>query len=151
MALHHSAKTATGQQNAGKLLHGSDIPKQFDGVVVKVKAIREAPANFRSPYIVDFAEPLPYGCKAWGVNWTNAEIISQKIGDDLEAIIGKRMFLKKVRVNNPATDEEVWSLMVAKIEGERAAESKVSAAGKTKKDVKASKIAEGVSEKDLPF
>ncbi len=132
-----------------RLLHGSDVPKQFDGVVVKVKEVRKAPANFNSPFIIDFAEPLPYGCQSWALNVTNAVILSRKIGDDLEAINGRRLYLKKIQVNNPATGELVTSLEVSKVEGEKA--PKVDTTAKKAKDAKPPKVSEGIKESDLPF
>jgi len=132
-----------------KLLHGSDIPKQFDGVVVKVKTVRDSPANFNAPFILDFDEPFPYGCKSWAMNMTNAAIAASKVGDDPDALIGKRIYLKIIMTDNPKTGDVVRSLTIAKIEGEKAA--RVDTTAKKPKLEKAPKTSEGITEKDLPF
>lgn len=132
------------------LLHGSDIPKQFDGVVVKVKLVRKGPANFKAPFIIDFDEPLPYGCKSWAMNITNVAIAAEKIGDDLEKLQGRRIYLKKVKVDNPASGEVVDSLNIAKIEGEKAPRVDTKPEKKAARE-KPPKIAEGITEKELPF
>jgi len=149
MPLSASSALQGGLKNP--LLHGSDIPAKFDGVVARVDKVRLAPANFKAPFIIDFAEPLPYGCKSWAVNQTNVAILAEKIGDDLEALNGKRIYLKKILVDNPATNETVFSLNVAKVEGEKAPPAKkIDTKAKKAKDAKTATV-EGISEKDLPF
>lgn len=145
-----SANTALSGGLKNTLLHGSDIPAKFDGVVARVKEIRQAPANFRAPFIIDFAEPLPYGCRSWPINMTNTAILAEKIGDDLSVITGKQIYLKKIKVENPQTGEEVYSLTIGKVEGEKAAKVDTKAT-KGKKSAKEARTVEGISEKDLPF
>jgi hypothetical protein len=147
MALSASAALQGGYKT--KLLHGSDIPEKLDGVIVKVLKIRPAPQTFRSPYILDFTEPLPYGCSSWGLNMTNTAILAEKVGDDLEAVNGKRVYLKKFRVENPQTGETVWSLNIERVEGERKTPAK---AAKAKPDKgKQPRSAEGIRDADVPF
>ena len=40
------------------MLHGSDLPQKVSSVTITVKELREAPANFNSPAIIDLAEPV---------------------------------------------------------------------------------------------
>lgn len=145
-----ASETLQGQGGLkNPLLHGSDIPKQFEGVLIRVKAIRKSPANFKAPFIVDFEEPYPYGCKSWAMNSTNVAIAAEKIGDNLEKLVGKKMYLKCITTNNPATEETVRSLNIGRIEGERVA--RIDTVAKKKSDGKKAKTCEGISEKDLPF
>jgi hypothetical protein len=133
------------------LLHGSDVPAKFEGVAARVEKIRIAPTTFKAPFIIDFAEPLPYGCKSWAVNQTSVAVLAEKIGDDLEVLNGKRIYLKCCQAENPQTGEIVRSLCVGKVEGERATPARKVDVKAKKIDAKQQKTLEGINEKDLPF
>jgi hypothetical protein len=106
--------------DAPPLLHGSDLPKKVDSVVIIVKEIRTAPDNFSSIAIIDFTKPV-YEKESFAVNKTNMRALMEKLdipGDaemyDLnEELAGKKITLTKVMVNNPKTNKMGPSLFVA--------------------------------------
>lgn len=102
------------------LLHGTDLPKNVNSVVIVVKELRTAPDNFGSIAILDLARPV-YDCEAWAVNKTNLRALLEKFGVNEDAEIeelsakmeGKKLTLNKVMVNNPQTKKMGPSLFVA--------------------------------------
>jgi len=103
------------------LLHGEDLPRNVQSVKVKVADIREAPANFNSPAILDFTNEV-YGKSAMALNISNLEALARKLGfkDPREADLdqirerarGKTIELFVVRVNNPKLGKIVRSLAI---------------------------------------
>lgn len=96
------------------LLHGSDLPRSATSIKVKVTGVREAPAGFNSPLILDL-EPVKTtnGDKsAWAVNKTNLRALAEKFGDDLSKVEGKSFTLYVGVVNNPKTNKTTRSLFV---------------------------------------
>lgn len=102
------------------LLHGTDLPKNVNSVVIVVKELRTAPDNFGSIAILDLARPV-YDCEAWAVNKTNLRALLEKFSVNEDAEIeelsakmeGKKLTLNKVMVNNPQTKKMGPSLFVA--------------------------------------
>jgi hypothetical protein len=102
------------------VLHGTDLPAKVSSVTVICKELRLAPDNFKSIAILDFMKPV-YECEAWAVNKTNMRALLEKFRlteedefEDLAAkIVGKKITLTRVIVNNPQTKKMVPSLFVA--------------------------------------
>lgn len=98
------------------MLHGSDVPTKIRSVTIKVKDVREPPKGFKSICILDI-DPV-YECEAFAVNKTNNEILLDKFGltenDDIpdlkKKIVGKKLTLIVVMVNDPTKDEMVRGL-----------------------------------------
>lgn len=100
------------------MLKGSDVPKNITKFKIKIGALREAPLNFKSPFIIDLAEAV-YGKEAFAVNITNLRALAEMAGLDPETAdcdtVGKKMKGKTVQVyismtNNPQTKKMVRSL-----------------------------------------
>jgi len=102
------------------MLHGSDLPQKVSSVTITVKELREAPANFNSPAIIDLAEPV-YGKEAFAVNMTNLRRLAGAVGfDDPDAadfeqvrarVLKKKKFkLVVALVNNPKINKMTRSL-----------------------------------------
>lgn len=102
------------------LLKGSDLPPKQSSVVIVVKDLREAPDNFASIAIIDFAKDV-FGKGAWAVNKTNMRAIMEKFGIDEDAefshvaakLRGKKITLVKVKVNDPKQKKIVDSLFIS--------------------------------------
>ena len=61
------------------MLHGEDLPKTQNKIRVKIKELREAPANFKSPAILDFAEEV-FGKQTMAINITNLRALARLAG-----------------------------------------------------------------------
>lgn len=102
------------------LLHGSDLGKKETSVTIKIKDLREAPANFASIAIIDL-ETEVHGKGAWAVNKTNMRAIMDKFSfdEDMEfsevaqRLRGKKLTLSRVMVNDPKKKTMVPSLFVS--------------------------------------
>lgn len=99
---------------AAPILKGSDLNKNEHTVKVKVKGVREAPKNFKSPIILDIAEN--HEKTAWCPNWTSLKNLEKQYGDDLDNLVGKTLPLNKVLANNPSTGKMVWTLYYGEVE-----------------------------------
>jgi hypothetical protein len=101
-----------GQGGKGSLLKGSTViaqgKKQVSGVILDV---RESPANFGSPLIIDFDTEV-MGATSWACNLTEARRLSHLIHDDWSLWIGWGLVLGVVSANNPQTKRQVDSLAV---------------------------------------
>ena len=102
------------------MLHGSDLPQKVSSVTITVKELREAPANFNSPAIIDLAEPV-YGKEAFAVNMTNLRRLAGAVGfddpdaADFEQVRARALKKKKFKlvvalVNNPKINKMTRSL-----------------------------------------
>jgi hypothetical protein len=100
------------------MLRGQDIPRAVNQVKIKVKEMREAPNSFKSPYILDLAEPV-HDREAFAVNITNLRALAELSGQDAETadvdkvckwVAGKTLTLYAVMTNNPQTKKMVRSL-----------------------------------------
>ncbi len=103
------------------MLRGQDIPRSVTKLKIKVKELREAPANFKSPAIIDLAEPV-HEREAFAVNITNLRALAELAGLDPEAadfdilagkVRGKSFNLHVTMTNNPQTKKMVRSLFFA--------------------------------------
>jgi hypothetical protein len=100
------------------MLHGEDVPRSVNKLKIKVKEIREAPEQFKSPAIIDFAEPV-YERESWAVNITNLRALAELSGMDPDEadfetlankVRGKTFDLYVSMTNNPQTRKMVRSL-----------------------------------------
>lgn len=100
------------------MLRGQDIPKNISQIKIKVKGMREAPASFKSPYIIDLESPV-HEREAFAVNITNLRALAELSGQDadtadVDKIIkwatGKTLTLHVSMTNNPNTKKMVRSL-----------------------------------------
>lgn len=103
------------------MLRGQDVPKSVTKLKIKVKELREAPANFKSPAIIDLAEPV-HEREAFAVNITNLRALASLVGLDPEQadfdilankVKGKTFELYVSMTNNPNTKKMVRSLFFA--------------------------------------
>jgi hypothetical protein len=102
------------------MLHGSDLPQKVNSVTITVRELREAPANFNSPAIIDLAEPV-YGKEAFAVNMTNLRRLAALVGfndpdtADFQQVRERVLKRKKFKlaialVNNPKIGKLTRSL-----------------------------------------
>lgn len=117
---------------AGNLLRGQDLPRKQQSIKVKITGVREAPANFNSPVIVDI-DPVCEGKIAFPLNKTNMRRCVELVGDDLDALKGSTMTLAKVMVNNPQTKALTFGLVVEAVTGAKGARGKLKSKPKTAK------------------
>jgi hypothetical protein len=115
-----SLKKMLSNKSSGKaLLAGRDVPVGTKKITITVSAIRESPASFSAPGIIDFKTPI-YGKSAWAVNKTNMKSLIEQYGEDETELVGKKLQLEVVPRQNPQTGEEVRSLaLVAKKKGKK--------------------------------
>src|SRR6266851_703690 len=107
-----SLKQMLANRKTGKsLLTGSDLPATTKSITITVAAIRESPAAFSAPAIIDLKSPI-CGKSAWGVNKTNMKTLIEHYGEDETKLVGKKIPLEVVSVENPKTKEMVRSLRV---------------------------------------
>jgi len=104
-------KHSTGE--AGELINSSDITNGTKTVNAVIAGIRESPAEFNAPAIIDFEKPI-FGKLSWPVNKTNMKMLIKLFGDDETKLVGKRIKLEVIKVCNPQTGEFVPSLAVTK-------------------------------------
>ncbi len=100
------------------MLRGQDVPRSVNKVKIKVKELREAPANFKSPFIIDLAEPV-HERESFAVNITNLRALASLVGLDPETadvevlagkVKGKSFDLYVSMTNNPSSKKMVRSL-----------------------------------------
>lgn len=100
------------------MLRGQDLPKKVNSVKIKIADIREAPGNFKSPVIIDLANPV-YEREAFAVNITNLRALAVLVKMDpdeaelaelFRRVKGKTFTLHVVMVNNPSTKSLARSL-----------------------------------------
>jgi hypothetical protein len=117
-----SLKQILANRRTGKsLLTGSDIPATTKSITITVVAIRESPAAFSAPAIIDFKPPIN-GKSAWAVNKTNMKLLIESHGEDEADLVGRKIALEVISVENPKTKEMVRSLrVVAKKKGKKKA------------------------------
>lgn len=117
-----SLKQMLANRRAGKpLLTGSDVPATTKSITITVIAIRESPAPFNAPAIIDFKPPVN-GKSAWAVNKTNMSMLIEDYGEDEANFVGKKITLEVISVQNPKTKEMVRGLrVVAKKKGKKKA------------------------------
>lgn len=108
-----SAQSTLDQRkgDAIPLLKGSDLPLKTARVKIRLREVREAPADFGSPMIADLAEPV-FDRAAFPLNKTNIKHLIELLGDDYAKWVGKTLLLEKIRVNNPKTGRLGWGLAV---------------------------------------
>lgn len=104
------------------MLHGSDLAKSVREVKIKIKELREAPKNFNSPAIIDFADEVN-GKTAFAVNITNLRALAELAGFDKpdevdfeklrDKVNGKIFTLYKTMTNDPKKNKMVYSLFFA--------------------------------------
>jgi hypothetical protein len=102
------------------MLRGQDVPQGITQIIIKIKELREAPKNFKSPFIIDLDEPLPVaGRAALAINITNLKALATLLGLDnstctVEAIQaacrGRSFPLYIAMVNDPQKQKLVRSL-----------------------------------------
>ena len=105
------------------LLHGSDVPTKTKSFTVVCAELREAPENFKSMGIMDFAQPV-FGKAGMAVNITNLRELATITGfdepdtADFEEIAAKlknkKLKLTVALVNNPQIKKMVRSLFFTK-------------------------------------
>jgi hypothetical protein len=111
----HSLKTMLESRRsgqAGALLKGSDIPEGTTTITIVIEDVRQAPDEFNAPVIVGFKKPIS-GKTAWAVNKTNLKLLIKLFGDSVEKLIGRKIKLVIITVQNPQTGEMVRSLAVS--------------------------------------
>lgn len=100
------------------MLRGQDVPRSVSKLKIKVKELREAPQSFKSPFIIDLAEPV-HEREAFAVNITNLRALATLVGLDPDTadvevlankIKGKTFDLHVTMTNNPSTKKMVRSL-----------------------------------------
>ena len=100
------------------MLRGQDVPKSVTSLKIKVKELREAPANFKSPFIIDLDSPV-HDREAFAVNITNLRALATLVGLDPETadvdvlankVKGKTFTLYVSMTNNPSSKKMVRSL-----------------------------------------
>ena len=96
---------------AGALLKGSDIPVGTTTITIVIEEVRQSPEEFNAPVIIVLRKPI-YGKSAWAVNKTNLKTLIKLFGDSPEKLIGKKVKLVVIMVQNPQTGEMVRSLAV---------------------------------------
>jgi hypothetical protein len=97
---------------AGALLKGSDVPDGTTTITIVIEEVRQAPEDFNAPVIITLKKPT-YGKTAWAVNKTNLKMLIKLFGDSVEKLIGKKVKLVIITVQNPQTGEMVRSLAVS--------------------------------------
>lgn len=97
---------------AGALLKGSDVPDGTTTITIVIAEVRQAPDEFNAPVIVALKKPV-YGKTAWAVNKTNLKMLIKLFGDSVERLVGKKVKLVIITVQNPQTGEMVRSLAVS--------------------------------------
>jgi hypothetical protein len=106
------------------MLRGQDMPKSVTSIKIKVKELRESPANFKSPFIIDLETPV-HDREAFAVNITNLRALATLVGLDPETadvdvlagkVKGKTFTLYVSMTNNPSSKKMVRSLF---FDGER--------------------------------
>jgi hypothetical protein len=101
---------------AGALLKGSDIPEGTTTITIVIEQVRQSPEGFNAPIIVGLKKPI-HGKSAWAVNKTNLKMLIKLFGDNPERLIGKKLKLVVITVQNPQTGEMVRSLAVSPKQG----------------------------------
>ena len=97
---------------AGALLKGSDVPAGTTTITILIQEIRKAPEEFNAPVILVLKKPV-CGKSARAVNKTNLRMLIKLFGDNVEKLIGKKVKLVIITVQNPRTNEMVRSLAVS--------------------------------------
>jgi hypothetical protein len=97
---------------AGALLKGSDVPEGITTTTIVMEEVRQAPEDFNAPAIVTFKKPV-HGKSAWAVNKTNLKMLIKLFGDNVENLVGKKVRLVIITVQNPQTGDMVRSLAVS--------------------------------------
>src|SRR5580698_8780513 len=110
-----------GGRRADNLLKGSDLPLKTEKINIVCTGVREAPAGFNSPFIMEIEEM--FNKTDWAVNQTNTGALVTLIGDDYEKWHGHVIELTKYITTNPKLKSQSWGLIVtgAKKVGENAA------------------------------
>jgi len=101
---------------AGALLKGSDVPEGTTTITIVIEEVRQSPEGFNAPIIVGLKKPI-HGKSAWAVNKTNLKMLIKLFGDNPEKLIGKKLKLVVITVQNPQTGEMVRSLAVSPKQG----------------------------------
>ena len=96
----------------GALLKGSDVPEGTSSVTVLVAGIRQSPEGFNAPAIMDFKKPV-YEKSGMALNKTNLRALIKRFGLEQKALVGKKVKLEVVMVDNPQSHETVRSLRVS--------------------------------------
>ena len=103
------------------MLHGSDLPTKVNSVTIICRGLRQAPAQFKSPAIMDFQKDI-YEKSCMAINLTNLRILASLAGFDEDEtdsadfdIIakkceGKKFSLVKTLVMNPQLNKMTPSL-----------------------------------------
>lgn len=101
---------------AGALLKGSDVPVGITIITIVIEEVRQSPDDFNAPVILVLKKPI-YGKSAWAVNKTNLKMLIKLFGDNPERLIGKKIKLVVITVQNPQSGEMVRSLAVSPKQG----------------------------------
>lgn len=108
-----------------QLLKGSDLvaakKKGITGVILQV---RDAPANFGAPFIIDFDTEVMKGISSWPLNITQARKLQDMLGDDMDNWPGCAVALGLTMANNPKLNKDVPSLVVTAVLNAREAAKK---------------------------
>jgi hypothetical protein len=97
---------------AGALLKGSDVPDGTTTITIVIAEIRKTQEEFNTTVQIVLKKPV-YGKTAWAVNKTNLKMLIKLFGDSVEKLIGKKVKLVIITVQNPQTGEMVRSLAVS--------------------------------------
>jgi hypothetical protein len=111
----NSLKTMLESRRSGQvgaLLKGSDVPDGTTTITIVIAEVRQAPDEFNAPVIVTFKKAV-HGKSAWAVNKTNLKMLIKLFGDNVEKLIGKKVKLVIITVQNPQTGDMVRSLAVS--------------------------------------
>jgi len=105
-----SAAAAAKKGDSKPLLRGEHIPKKlWNGFDIKIKEVREAPADWTGLFIADI-EPFKGSdgntYEAWAINKTNAALLAGKFGDETDEWT-KKVKLFVVQVRNPSEKNKV--------------------------------------------
>lgn len=109
MPLNVSKKLKNTTGEAGKLLHGSDVPEDVQTFEIEVSEFRDAPEDFNSPVIADLAHTV-FDADSFAVNKTNLRALVSHLGETLPDRCLVKLAVIKTR--NPKTREDVRSLRV---------------------------------------
>ncbi len=96
----------------GALLKGSDVPEGTNFVTVVIAGIRQSPDTFTAPAIMDFKKPV-HGKTGMALNKTNLRTLIKQFGPEEKSLIGKKLKLEVVMVDNPQSHDTVRSLRVS--------------------------------------
>ena len=99
------------------LLRGTDVDdKELSSITVKCVEVREAPADFGSPAILDF-QPLPEfpDKKSVPLNQTNLRTLVRLGFEDMDKLKGQFVTFDTYQTNDPRTNTATFGLVLSAV------------------------------------